>query len=159
MPTPLTEPRVLLVASRFNERVTEKLKRGAKEALAKKGIAQLEEVEVAGSWEIPLALQSKLQERPYAFAVAIGAIVRGETEHHRYLAQAVFQGLMQISLATATPIGLGILTVDNAAQALARAGGAKGNYGENAAKSAHALWKLTAKNLRRPKQKPKPKKR
>ena len=65
----------------------------------------------------------------FAGVVALGCIIKGETRHDEYLAHAVTQGLANISLVTGVPVGLGVLTVNNAHQARDRAGGRMGNKG------------------------------
>lgn len=140
MPKPTREARVLIVQAEFNREVTEALRKGAEQVLAEQGIRQIEHLLVHGAWEIPMALKAKLRSRPFDFAVAVGAVIKGETQHHHYLSSAVLQGLMDVMLEQKIPIGLGVLTVENREQAIERAGGKKGNYGANAAKAALKLW-------------------
>jgi len=64
--------------------------------------------------------------------VAIGCLIRGETRHDRYIAEAVAHGLTQVSLKTGVPVSFGVLTVDSGKQARARSGGEKGNKGSDA---------------------------
>ena len=61
--------------------------------------------------------------------MALGCLIRGETRHDRYIAEAVAHGLMQVSVQTGVPCGFGLLTVESGKQARARAGGDKGNKG------------------------------
>ena len=69
-------------------------------------------------------------------AVALGAVIRGETPHFEYVSAAASHGLMDVALRTGVPVGFGLLTCDSLAQAMARAGGDAGNKGEEAAKAA-----------------------
>lgn len=130
--------RVLLCASRFNEAVTTRLLDGACAALAAAGFPEAvqDAVWVAGAWELPLAVDRGLRTGRYACAVALGAIVRGETPHFDVLATEVTRGLGQVALARGRPVGFGVLTCETLAQALARAGGAHGNKGAEAAEAA-----------------------
>jgi 6,7-dimethyl-8-ribityllumazine synthase len=128
----------LVVASRFNEAVTRKLLRGARQALLAAGFAEssIEEIWVPGAFEIPLAVHRGLAGGRFALAVAVGAVVRGETPHFDYIAREASRGLAEAATRYQVPVGFGVLTCDTMAQALARAGGPAGNKGEEAAQAA-----------------------
>lgn len=125
-----------VVAARFNQHITEKLVEGARAALAHVN-ADGVELWVPGAFELPLACR-KLAEAPRALSgiVALGCVIRGETAHFDYVAGECARGLMQVQLDTLVPIGFGILTTEDEAQALARAGGEHGNKGYDAAMAA-----------------------
>jgi 6,7-dimethyl-8-ribityllumazine synthase len=89
-------------------------------------------IEVPGSFELVVGCLSAARTGRFEGVVALGCIIRGETHHDRVIADAVATGLVQVSLATGVPVGFGVLTVDSARQARARAGGAKGNKGAEA---------------------------
>jgi 6,7-dimethyl-8-ribityllumazine synthase len=127
--------RALIGASRFNEAATRRLAQGAAEVFTAAGIAS-DTVWVDGAWELPLLLDRGLATGRYRLGVAVGAIVRGETPHFEVLAAEVTRGLGQVALARGVPIGFGVLTCDTLEQALARAGGAHGNKGAEAAAAA-----------------------
>ena len=130
--------RIVIVASRFNESVTQKLVDGALDACLKHG-ARLEDVDVLwvpGAWELPLAIARALQTERYDVCVAIGAVVRGETPHFDVVAGESARGLALLQGEFGVPIGLGLLTTDTMAQAEARAGGTHGNKGWDAAVAA-----------------------
>ena len=127
--------RALIAASRFNEAVTRRLAQGAAEALTAAGVAS-DTVWVDGAWELPLLLDRGLATGRYRLAVAVGAIVRGETPHFDVLAAEVARGLGHVALTRGLPIGFGVLTCDTLEQALARAGGSHGNKGAEAAAAA-----------------------
>ncbi len=130
--------RIVIVASRFNESVTQKLVDGALDACLKHG-ARLEDVDVLwvpGAWELPPAIARALQTERYDACVAIGAVVRGETPHFDIVAGESARGLALLQGEFGVPIGLGLLTTDTMAQAEARAGGAHGNKGWDAAVAA-----------------------
>jgi 6,7-dimethyl-8-ribityllumazine synthase len=136
MPTPpAAAVRALIAASRFNEAVTRRLAQGAAEVLTAAGVAS-DTVWVDGAWELPLLLDRGLATGRYRMAVAVGAIVRGETPHFDVLAAEVARGLGHMALTRGLPVGFGVLTCDTLEQALARAGGSHGNKGAEAAAAA-----------------------
>jgi len=91
---------------------------------------------VPGAWELPIAARRLLASERYEGIVAIGAVIRGDTPHFDYVAGEASRGLAQASVEFDTPIGFGLLTCDNQEQAEARAGGAHGNKGWDAALAA-----------------------
>ncbi|MBX3133202.1 MAG: 6,7-dimethyl-8-ribityllumazine synthase [Gemmatimonadaceae bacterium] len=130
--------RVVIVVSRFNEHVTQKLADGALECCLKHG-AKLDDVDVIwvpGAWELPPAVMKALQTERYDCAVAVGAVIRGETPHFDFVAGEANRGLALLQGEFGVPIGMGVLTTDTMAQAEARAGGAHGNKGWDAALAA-----------------------
>jgi len=130
--------RALIVASRYNEAVTRRLVGGAQQTLAAGGFGtdSVDTVWVAGAWELPLLLDRGLATGRYHLAVAIGAIVRGETPHFDVLATEVTRQLGIVGLSYGLPLGFALLTCDTLEQALARAGGTHGNKGAEAADAA-----------------------
>jgi len=130
--------RLGIVVSRFNSVVTERLLQGALKALRECGAAE-ERIEVAhvpGAFEIPLFAESLANTGKFDAVICLGAIVRGETQHHDYLARAVFDALQRLQLAHHTPVVVGILTTENMEQALRRAADDPGNKGFEAAMTA-----------------------
>ena len=127
-----------IVAARFNESITSRLVEGALDALVRHGAAfdDVDVVWVPGAWELPAAARRLLATDRYAALVAIGAVVRGETPHFDYVAGEASRGLMTAVAEFDVPIGFGVLTCDDMAQAEARAGGAHGNKGWDAAMAA-----------------------
>ena len=127
--------RVVVIASRFNEPIVKKLVDGALEALVKYGVAfdDIDVVWVPGAWELPLTARWLLGSERYDGIVAVGAVIRGETAHFDYIAGEASRGLASASAESETPIGFGVLTCDTDEQAEARAGGAHGNKGFDAA--------------------------
>ena len=130
--------RFAVVASRFNETVTRKLVDGALDALVRHGAAadDVDLVWVPGAWELPAAVRRLLATERYDALVAVGAVIRGETPHFDYVAGEASRGLADAGAAFETPIGFGVLTCDDIAQAEARAGGEHGNKGWDAALAA-----------------------
>lgn len=127
--------RVAVVASRFNEIVTERLVKGAVDGLHAHGV-QGDAVDiywVAGAFEIPQLAVRLAREQKTDGVVWAGAIIRGETSHYDVLSTAVVQSIESAALATGVPMTLAVLTTDTLEQALDRAGGKHGNAGWNAA--------------------------
>jgi 6,7-dimethyl-8-ribityllumazine synthase len=126
------------VVSRFNEAVTRKLLDGARHVLGAAGLvaADTEVVWVPGAFELPVALHAGLATGRYALAVALGAVIRGETPHFDYICAEATRGIGEAALRHSRPVGFGLLTCDTLEQALARAGGDAGNKGAEAATAA-----------------------
>ncbi len=99
--------RIVLVASEFNAPLPDRMLAAA-ERKAKALRVDYEVVRVPGCWEIPLAVRTALLRRDVEAAVAIGAIVRGETKHDELIAEAVADALMHLQVTTGKPVGLGI---------------------------------------------------
>jgi 6,7-dimethyl-8-ribityllumazine synthase len=139
--------RFAVVASRFNETVTQKLVDGALDALVRHGAAadDVDVVWVPGAWELPSATRRLLATERYDALVALGAVIRGDTPHFDYVAGEASRGLANASTDFETPIGFGLLTCDNMAQAEARAGGEHGNKGWDAAVAALEMADLFAR--------------
>jgi 6,7-dimethyl-8-ribityllumazine synthase len=134
----MTDRAVAIVVSRFNESVTQKLVDGAIDALTRHGGARenIDVVWVPGAWELPGAARALLSTERYDAIVALGAVIRGETPHFDFVAGEASRGLAEAGADFDVPIGFGLLTTDTLAQAEARAGGAHGNKGWDAALAA-----------------------
>lgn len=139
--------RVVIVASRFNEEITQKLLDGATEACLKHGAVfdDIDVLWVPGAWELPVALARALQTDRYSAAIAVGAVVRGDTPHFDYVAGEAARGLATLQGEFGVPVGFGLLTCDTMEQAEARAGGAHGNKGWDAAVAALEMSDLFAR--------------
>jgi 6,7-dimethyl-8-ribityllumazine synthase len=130
--------RIAIAVSRFNERITRRLLRGARDALARAGVRE-EQIDVEwtpGAWELPVAVQALARSGRYDAVVCLGCVVRGETMHDRVIGLGVMTGLARVALDEQLPVTLGVLTVETMAQAEERSGGAHGNKGEDAALAA-----------------------
>lgn len=123
--------KVAIVVARFNEHITGKLMEGAQKALADAKADVVDVFFVPGAYELPFAAK-KLSPR-YQAIVALGAVIRGDTPHFDYVAGECARGLQQVMLETGVPVAFGVLTTDTLEQAQARAGGALGNKGYDAA--------------------------
>lgn len=139
--------RSVVVVSRFNEAVTRRLLDGALGTLTAEGWGQdqIDVVWVPGAFELPLAVDQALATGRYQLAVALGAVVRGETPHFEYLSAAASQGLSDVARVRGVPVGFGLLTCDTEEQALARAGGDAGNKGAEAAAAAVEMVRVLEK--------------
>lgn len=136
--------RVAIAVARFNEVVTERLLAGARRALAEAGVAEgdVTVAHVPGAMELPAACAWLCRTGRFDALVALGAVVRGETDHYDHVCGAATQGLLRIGLDTGVPIGFGVLTCATMEQALSRAGGAAGDKGADAALAALEMARL-----------------
>lgn len=117
-----------IVAARFNAHITEPLLKGALAAFKKAGAADpIPVIYVPGAFEIPLAAKKFAETKRYDAVLTLGAVIRGDTPHFDYVAGECARGVMQVSLVTGVPVLFGVLTTDNDAQAVARAGGPSGD--------------------------------
>jgi 6,7-dimethyl-8-ribityllumazine synthase len=124
-----------VVVSRFNSFVTDKLLEGALEAFKASGTEpkDVEVYRVPGAFEIPLTAKVAASSGRFNGVVCLGSIIKGETPHWDYLAQAVSQGLAQATLETGVPFSFGVLTTETSDAAMARAGARGDNKGYEAA--------------------------
>ena len=125
---------VAIIVSRYNHAVTHAMRDGAiAEYLATGGSrSDVHVFDAPGSYELPILARAAALTGRYAGVVALGCLIRGETRHDQYIAHAVAQGLMQVSLETGIPVAFGVLTVETPEQATDRAGGSRGNKGHEA---------------------------
>ncbi|HET7198878.1 MAG TPA: 6,7-dimethyl-8-ribityllumazine synthase [Burkholderiales bacterium] len=112
--------RLAIVASRFNDEISGKLLERARAAAAAEGIKDCFVARVPGALEIPLALQWLAQSGRFDALVAVGCVIRGDTFHFEVVAGESARGLMDVALEYGIPVGNGILTTEDEAQALAR---------------------------------------
>ncbi|MCB7137547.1 6,7-dimethyl-8-ribityllumazine synthase [Cellulosimicrobium marinum] len=131
--------RVVVVAASWHEKVMDGLLAGARRALAAANVAHVTEVRVPGSFELPVAA-ARAVERGADAVVALGVVVRGGTPHFEYVCQAATLGLTEVSTRSGVPVGFGVLTCDDEAQAVDRAGleGSREDKGAEAAEAAVA---------------------
>jgi 6,7-dimethyl-8-ribityllumazine synthase len=130
--------RVTIVAARFNESVTASLVDGALEALSRHGVSEdhIEVVWVPGAFEIPLIARRIANRGDVDAVVCLGAVIRGETAHFELVAAEAARGIAEVARDTGVPCIFEVLTTEDLAQAQARAGGAHGNKGWEAAEAA-----------------------
>jgi len=131
----ISEKRIAIIVSEWNDDVTDSLYSGCLQTLlehgAKKGnlITQY----VPGSFELPLAAQRMAANSNFDAVICLGCIIQGETRHFEFICQAVSHAIMRVGLDNNKPVIFGVLTTDTKKQALDRAGGKYGNKGEEAA--------------------------
>ena len=132
--------RILIVEARFYDHLNDLLLQGARAAIDAAGHDH-ETVTVPGALEIPAAIALAAETGRYDGFVALGVVIRGETYHFEIVAGESARGIMALTL-DGLAIGNGILTVENEAQALARARPEEKDKGGEAAKAAIAMMKL-----------------
>ena len=130
--------RVAIVRSRFNEDITESLLVAAQKTLHELEVRDDDVVcaTVPGAFELPIVAKRLADSGRYDAIVALGAVIRGETGHYELVAQAAASGIARVALDTGVPVIFGVLATETTEQARARAGGALGNRGEDAARAA-----------------------
>jgi 6,7-dimethyl-8-ribityllumazine synthase len=130
--------RIGVVCGRFNDLITERLLAGARDALARHGVADhdVTVVWVPGSFEIPLAARALAQSDDVDAVVTLGAVIRGATAHFDHVAGQCASGVMRAGLDAGIPVIFGVLTTDTIEQAMERAGTKAGNKGAEAAVTA-----------------------
>ena len=137
--------RFVIIASQFNPSISRALVRGATEVLRRHGVLRqhVRLLWVPGAFELPVVATRVATARPRPHAIiALGALIRGETPQYEVLAQAAAQGLTQVSVSKQLPVTFGVIVAKTLAQAKARAGGAMGNRGAEAALAALAVLQL-----------------
>ncbi len=144
--------RFALVASRYNEVITNRLIQGAEDCLLRHG-ACAEDIEVfrtPGSFEIPLVARKVAAGGKFHAVVCLGAIIRGETPHFDFVASEAARGVARAAVDTGVPVIFGIVTTDTVEQAIDRAGGRAGNRGAEAALGAIEMANLLEKLPKKP---------
>jgi 6,7-dimethyl-8-ribityllumazine synthase len=133
--------RVAILASRYNELVTSRLVEGAMACCREAGVpeADIDLVWVPGAFELGAAASAAAQSGRYACLIALGAVIRGDTAHFEFVAGEAARGLSEVAVRHGLPVAFGVLTTETLEQALARAGGAAGNKGHEAAHAAITL--------------------
>jgi len=136
-----------IVASRFNDFITNRLLRGAKDTLIRHGAkdTDLTVVWVPGSFELSLVIMKMAKTKKYDAVISLGAIIRGETPHFDYIASEVSKGISRTMQETGIPVAFGMITADSLEQAIQRAGAKEGNKGSQAALSAIEMANLNEK--------------
>ena len=130
--------RFAIVVSRFNEEVTMGLLAGAREALGEAGVRddRIDVFHVPGAFEIPLVAKRAAGSGAFAAVICLGCLIKGDTMHFEYIADAASHGIMRAGLDTGVPIAFGVLTTLTDEQAMERAVPGPGNKGREAARAA-----------------------
>ena len=131
---------ILIAEARFYPHLNDMLLAGARAAIEAAGHKH-ETLTVPGALELPAAIALAARSGRFCAFVALGIVIRGETYHFEVVSEESARGLMQLTL-DGFAIGNGILTVENEAQAIARADPSQGDKGGHAAKAALALHDL-----------------
>ena len=133
-----------LIASRFNDFITDRLIGGAVDALIRCGARDedIDMVKVPGSFEIPMIAKKMAAKGHYHAVICLGAIIRGATPHFDYVAAEASKGVAMIGLESQIPVIFGIVTTDTIEQAIERAGTKAGNKGWSAAMAAVEMANL-----------------
>lgn len=136
--------RFALIASRFNDFITDRLVSGALDALVRSGARDedIDLVKVPGAFEIPLVARKLATSTRYHAVVCLGAVIRGATPHFDYVSAEVSKGVAHVGLETGIPVIFGIITADTIEQAIERAGTKAGNKGWSAAMAAVEMANL-----------------
>ena len=139
--------KIAIVASRFNEFITNKLIGGAEDCLRRHNVAEddMTLAWVPGAFEIPLAAKKLAKSGKYDAIICVGAVIRGATSHYDYVCAEVSKGIASVSLETGIPVLFGVLTTDTIEQAIERAGTKAGNKGYDCALSALELVQMLRK--------------
>jgi len=149
-PTDCHDLRVAVVAASWHETVMDGLLAGAQRALADHKVEEPVVVRVPGTFELPV-VAAGLAKAGYDAIVALGVVIRGGTPHFDYVCTAATDGLTRVALDYLTAVGFGVLTCDDEAQALDRAGleGSREDKGYEAASAALATA-VTLRDAARP---------
>ena len=137
---------ILIVSADFYTHIAALLVEGAEEALRAAGVSH-EVIRVAGALEIPPAIAFAAKSEIYDGYIALGCVIRGETSHYDTVCNESARGLMDLGVCERLAIGNGILTVENEAQALARADKAQKNKGAGAVEACLGLIALRQRFL------------
>ncbi len=127
-------PAIAIVVSKYNATVTDKLLAGAKAEYERRGGSEwrLGIFEVPGTFELPAMAGIVSRLKGWGGVVCLGCVIKGETTHDEVISNAVATALANLATRTGVPVGFGVITANDADQALARAGGDKGNKGAEA---------------------------
>ena len=133
-----SDDKFAIVISRFNDFIGSKLLDGALDTFKRLNVKEenIDVVWVTGAFEIPLMAQFLAKSKKYNAIVALGAVIKGSTDHYDYVCAELSKGIASVSMNTEVPVMFGVLTTDTLAQTIERAGTKAGNKGADCAKSA-----------------------
>src|SRR6187397_1800673 len=136
--------RIAVVVSEYHGFITEGLEAGARAALAEAGLLDdvVETFRVPGAYELAQAALRVAESGEYAAVICLGCLIKGETPHFDYIAQAASHGIKHAAQPTGVPIAFGVLTVNTVDEAMARASDGPSNKGREAAQAAVAMARL-----------------
>lgn len=130
--------RIAIVVARFNAYITERLLAGALGALRDAGVGDedITVVRVPGAFEVPLGARDLAACGQFDAVVCLAAVIRGDTPHFDFVAQAAADGVGTVMLELGIPISFGVLTTNTVEQAVERSNEGKGNKGGEAVETA-----------------------
>ena len=136
---------IAIVVTSWHTQITDGLLAGAERALRAAGNSEYEIWRVPGAFELPLGAQKAI-DAGADVVIALGVVIQGETPHFEYVCSSATDGLTRVQLDSGVPIGFGLLTVDDAEQALDRAGlpNSKEDKGAEAVEAAVQMARLNA---------------
>jgi 6,7-dimethyl-8-ribityllumazine synthase len=141
----MTTARVLIVEARFYEDLADQLVAGSARVLLEAGVA-FDRRSVPGCFELPAAIRfaigDDLQRCPYEGFIALGCVIRGETDHYDHICREVSRALMDLSVRCRAPLGFGVLTCRSYEQARVRADIEQKNKGAEAAVACLRMMEL-----------------
>lgn len=123
--------KIAIIVSKFNKPISDHLLKGALKALKDDGVKKNEFAvfEVPGAFEIPFLAAKLINSKKFNGLIALGCILRGETEHYRAICDGVTYGLQKVAIENRIPIMFGVLMCRNMKQALVRSGNDVKNKG------------------------------
>ncbi len=136
--------RFAIIVAQFNDFVTERLLKGARQALAVAGVPEpnITILRVPGAFEIPVAARRAAETRRFDAVICLGCLIKGATWHFEYIASSCAHGIAEAASASGVPMAFGVLTTNSAEEALERAGDGPGNKGYEAAVAAVEMTTL-----------------
>lgn len=142
--------RVAIVRARWNPKIVERLRDGARRTLAQLGVADADVVEetVPGSYELPMGARILATSGAVDAVICLGCVIRGETSHYDLVAGEAAAGIQQVQLTTGVPVAFGMLATEDEVQALARSEPDGHNVGADAAVVAVEMARLAERHRR-----------
>jgi 6,7-dimethyl-8-ribityllumazine synthase len=136
--------RFAIIASRFNDFITDRLVGGAVDALTRSGASpdDITLVKVPGAFEIPFIAKKVVEKGTFDAVICLGAVIRGSTPHFEYVSAEVSKGIAMVGIESGIPVIFGVITTDTIEQAIERAGTKAGNKGWSAAIAAIEMSNL-----------------
>lgn len=134
-----------IITSDWNSEITHAMRDACVETLEEYGASpdQIHQMAVPGTFELPLGARLMLGKEKVDAVICIGCVIKGETDHDKYINNAVSSGIMNLGLTSKKPVIFGVLTPNDLQQALDRAGGKYGNKGVEAATTAIKMVHLS----------------
>ena len=138
--------KLAFIVSSYNQFVTERLEAGGRARAREAGMAEgdMATFQVPGAFELPQAAERVAESGEWQAIVCLGCLIKGETPHFDFIAQAVADGITRAAQATGVPMAFGVLTTNTADEALARAGDGASNKGREATEAALSMAALYA---------------